>query len=261
MLRSLRRCAEFVCGGCSQVLCPPVIICALGGSYLFKFVLAKLEPVLSFLGERVCLVEFFALLAWGAWVIRLGMPYLGYSFALIAMVPSWPYAIYDLVNGAGAGRIALAAIGLRHLQEYHGSADSPEMELLATVLGKVPMTLVIATASAEGTDILMSGFHENGLLRIVTMSYVFLTGMSIASVSYACVDAVAKKDSREGLGLEGALAAQIDGWLSRAHTYLIHAVDTLTVVTVIGGMGGRYNHEDFFFWFFYALVLHGPPAC
>ncbi|CAE7947918.1 unnamed protein product, partial [Symbiodinium sp. KB8] len=133
-------------------------------------------------------------------------------------------------------------------QEYHGAASSPEMELLATVIGKVPMMAVIAMASAEGTDILLSGFQENGLLRFVMMTYVFLSGVSIASVSYACVDAISAKDSREGLGLEGALAAQIDSWISRLHTYLLHAVDTLTVVTVIGGVGGHYDHEDFCFW-------------
>ncbi|OLP99154.1 hypothetical protein AK812_SmicGene18314 [Symbiodinium microadriaticum] len=116
-------------------------------------------------------------------------------------------------------------------QEYHGAASSPEMELLATVIGKVPMMAVIAMASAEGTDILLllrgnlSGFQENGLLRFVMMTYVFLSGVSIASVSYAC--SYLSEEWDEIVILPG----------------LVHGQLTQPQVTVIGGVGGHYDHE------------------
>ncbi|OLP99159.1 hypothetical protein AK812_SmicGene18313 [Symbiodinium microadriaticum] len=46
MVRWLTTCAERLCGSCAQIICPPVIICFLGGSYLFQFILAKLDTML-----------------------------------------------------------------------------------------------------------------------------------------------------------------------------------------------------------------------
>ena len=38
------------------------------------------------------------LLGWGLWIVHLGLPYLGWSFTLIAVLPGWPYALYDLIS-------------------------------------------------------------------------------------------------------------------------------------------------------------------
>ena len=37
-------------------------------------------------------------LGWGLWIVQLGLPALGWSFAVIALIPGWPYAFYDLVH-------------------------------------------------------------------------------------------------------------------------------------------------------------------
>jgi len=236
-----------------------VVISLLAGSSLSQTIFKQLQPVLSFLGERIHIVELLGVLGWGLWIVQLGLPALGWSFAVIALIPGWPYAFYDLVHlgfKEGRRRILLAAIGLHHLQEYHGSAASPEMHLFSTVIAKVPQMAVVAMASAEGRDVLVSGFKENGLLRFVTLAVAFFAGVSVADASYACVDAV-QQPSQHDLGIEEALASQIDGWISRLNTYLLHAIDTLTVVTVVGAVGGHCDREAFSIWLFSLWLLTG----
>ncbi|CAJ1448970.1 unnamed protein product [Effrenium voratum] len=240
-------CFERACGSCAQICGPPAVICFLISSYVSKAIFVQIEPVLSYLGERIHILELVGMLGWGIWIMTLGMTYLGLAFMVLAIMPGWPYALYDYAQGEDRHRILRACVGLHHLQEYEGAAASPEMGLLSTVLAKVPLLAVIAVASAEGRDVLVSGLKENGLLRFVTLAYAFLSGINIASSSYACVDAV-KDPSQPELGLEEALAHSIDGWISRAYTYLIHAVDTLTAVTVVGAVGGHCDRETFGCW-------------
>eukprot|EP00435_Cladocopium_sp_Y103_P001728 s2879_g1.t1 len=157
----------------------------------------------------------------------------------------------------GRRRVLLAAIGLHHLQDYEGAAASPEMHLFATVLAKVPQMAVVSIASAEGRDVMVSGSKENGLLRFVTLAVAFFSGVSIADASYSCVDAVQQPSSHQELGIEEALASQIDGWISRLNTYLLHAIDTLTVVTVVGAVGGHCDREAFGGWLLSLWLLTG----
>eukprot|EP00913_Durusdinium_trenchii_P027424 g25721.t2 len=230
---------------CAQICGPPVVICFLAGSSIAQILFAQLQPVLAFLGERIHILELLGLLGWGLWIVHIGLPMLGWSFVVISVLPGWPFAVYDLVQMGwkeGRRRVMMAMIGLHHLQEYHGSAASPEMELFSSILAKVPQMGVISMASAEGRDVLMSGWKENGFFRFVTLFYAFLSGLSIAVASYACVDAV-EQPSHEALGIEEALASQIDGWISRLVSYLIHAIDTLTVVTVVGAVGAHSDRE------------------
>ncbi|CAK9083476.1 unnamed protein product [Durusdinium trenchii] len=236
-----------------------VVICFLAGSSIAQILFAQLQPVLAFLGERIHILELLGLLGWGLWIVHIGLPMLGWSFVVISVLPGWPFAVYDLVQMGwkeGRRRVMMAMIGLHHLQEYHGSAASPEMELFSSILAKVPQMGVISMASAEGRDVLMSGWKENGFFRFVTLFYAFLSGLSIAVASYACVDAV-EQPSHEALGIEEALASQIDGWISRLVSYLIHAIDTLTVVTVVGAVGAHSDREAFWMWLFSLWLVTG----
>lgn len=260
MARFFKKCFERICGSCAQICGPVVIICLLAGSSLAKLIFRYLQPVLSFLGERVHIVELLGVLGWGLWIVGLGLPALGWSFCIIAIAPGWPYALYDLMHlgyKQGRRRVLLAVIGLHHLQEYEGAAASPEMHLFATVLAKVPQMAVVSIASAEGRDVMVSGSKENGLLRFVTLAVAFFSGVSIADASYSCVDAVQQPSSHQELGIEEALASQIDGWISRLNTYLLHAIDTLTVVTVVGAVGGHCDREAFGGWLLSLWLLTG----
>ena len=39
------------------------------------------------------------MLGWGIWIMTLGMTYLGLAFMVLAIMPGWPYALYDYAQG------------------------------------------------------------------------------------------------------------------------------------------------------------------
>jgi len=263
------------------VCCLPAEYCCVGCIHCYdkaaQIDCVKLPERLAFMESHAFqgIMEVFFMVGWGVWIVHIGLPVLGWVFVVFAFVPSWPYAVYDAFMG-DAKRCAIAFVGLRHLHHYGELAESPEMELVEAITGKIPMMLVIAVATAGGTDILVSGEQENDVLRAVTILYVMYSGVTISKAAYVCLDAtrskiVRAKSTRRSSGhvnefanrfltCENCVALMgeiIEASLFRVYAAFVHAIDAVSVVYVVGAVGASHSHSSFCIWMLVLWLLCG----
>jgi len=201
----------------------------------------------------------------GVWMYCIGLPNLGIAMCLCSVLPSWPFAVIDATRFKW-GRCLLAFLGCHHLLEYEGMAASPEMELVATVLGAVPAMSVVAMAGVEGRDVLLTGGGENDFTKMWMAMVAMLAGFSVSRSTAECVEAgkrPRKSVSANALArLERKVSGAIDGILERGFHTFVHAIDAVTLVAVVGLVGGLYDNKQFLLWCLSFWSLCGLlPAC
>eukprot|EP00971_Amphidinium_carterae_P103003 2038727-Amphidinium_carterae.1 len=140
------------------------------------------------------------------------------------------------------------------------------MELVATVLGAVPAMSVVAMAGVEGRDVLLTGGGENDFTKMWMAMVAMLAGFSVSRSTAECVES-GKRPRRTVSGhalarLERKVSGAIDNVLEQGfHTY-VHAIDAVTLVAVVGLVGGLYDDKQFILWCLSFWTLCGLlPAC
>eukprot|EP00403_Amphidinium_massartii_P046654 CAMPEP_0178467792 /NCGR_PEP_ID=MMETSP0689_2-20121128/52593_1 /TAXON_ID=160604 /ORGANISM="Amphidinium massartii, Strain CS-259" /LENGTH=315 /DNA_ID=CAMNT_0020094841 /DNA_START=354 /DNA_END=1301 /DNA_ORIENTATION=+ len=130
---------------------------------------------------------------------------------------------------------------------------------------RVPAMSVVAMAGVEGRDVLLTGGQENDFTKAWMGLVAILAGASISRSTSECVLAAQPRrhsSSNTLARLERKFSGAVDHLLERGFHAYVHAIDAVTLVAVVGLVGGLYTNLMFILWALTFWMLCGVlPAC
>jgi len=182
------------------------------------------------------------------------MPICGTLLIVFTLLPWWPHAVQNAVDGKGQ-RFLFSCFGCGPLLTHEGVAASPEFKYVAAVLGGLPLMGTYLAGEIMGRNLLF-GTTDSDLGDWAILIAIALNGAILAPVAVKVFDARTHEDADDTVPPKRASV-----W-----AYIVYASDMLSLVATVGTVGALWKRIRFvqwlvFGWFFCGFwpAIAAPP--